>query len=466
MKVSRLLLLLCVAQLYVGVSEVAFAAKESTEPSAADRLEDCKLLMCFEGKSSSVIFDFGVAAEAYRRIPALKEGNVILSASSSGALPAIFFSCNGFNDESLEKSAQCIKDCTSTLSYIRKHESNFDKAISLLMGEPTEMSHDILKKVIGLLFDVDDWETAKDVFEIADRSKYEFRLPVMIVAANHEVIDNQIPKSLFAGKEEKEFDVTNYSVLWKPEVYDFYKKRPQKFASANPDLRLGETPLIGKACTYFVNEPMFELLKRLPPEERLADLRLMKTPRDMVMAIMASSCEPTFFPPIEERDYDLLMVGDRLGNRGNSVRRIYSGGFVMPLVAQDVRRLLPHLRVLGTGSFPHPQMIAKYLRARYIVDTSQTCRFSAWWADLNTAPKGPEWKSYMFGKLTPDKALAIGSKRAAVSLQTDKVFPPIVARPAYNSAAEHALGGPRAAAADSPLPTRRGLGDLARPIQQ
>ena len=364
-------------------------------PASADPFANTKLILCFEGKGSFVAFDAGVAAESYRQIPALKDGEVVITASSSGAIPAIYFSTHGFNDTSMSDGLTDIICCKSTFDSIRQAEDPVRKGRELIFGQNTEMSYNVMKEVAGRILDVEGWESAKDLYEIASRSNVKFRLPVAIVAVNHEISDNSVAGSLFSGREEKLFCPDNFSVSWKPSVYEFYRQDPERFARNNPDLKLGSSPYIGKACTYFVNESMYELLKRLPAEQRLADLRVMKSPRDMALALMAAIGEPTYFQPIEEIDYSLLDCDDQMGSRGNSKRRLYAGGFAMPMVAQDMRRLLPHTYVLGTGSYPFSASVRNFLRGQYIIDTKTTYALCNWWVDLHTAARSGMARVYL-----------------------------------------------------------------------
>ena len=206
--------------------------------------------------------------------------------------------------------------------------------------------------------------------------------PYVVVAANKEVVDNRRPDTNFSGKDYKTFDPSDYSVSWKPEIYEFYKSHPDEFAADNPDLKLGPTPYIGKACTCFVDPTMFELLKRIPAVERLCDLRLVTGPEDFALAIQSSTAEPSYFPPVPDMHLEKLMVGDRLGELGNSRRRSYYGGFIMPLVGQDVRRMLPTVRMLGTGWVYVPISARQLIKNWTLVDIRPAVQANLWWADM------------------------------------------------------------------------------------
>src|SRR5205823_3681409 len=106
---------------------------------------------------------------------------------------------------------------------------------------------------------------------------------------------------------------------------------------------------IGKAVTYFVDQSMYDLLSRIPAEERNGDLRLVKTPADLALAILASVSEPSYFDPVTETNPSKLLVGTEPGDLGPTVTRSYCGGMFMAMPVQDIRRMVPGLRVMGTG---------------------------------------------------------------------------------------------------------------------
>ena len=284
----------------------------------------------------------------------------------------------------------------------------------------------------------------------------------MIVAANQEVLANHGAGSALAAKDQKTFDLDTYDVSWKPEVYEFYRNRPEQFAKDHPDLKLGATRYIGKACTYFVDETMFHLLRQIPPEERLGDLRLVANAADLVLAIEATSAEPTYFHPVPETDYGRLMVGDRLGNGGNSVRRTYCGGFIMPLVAQDVCRMLPWIRVLGTSTTPLPRSARRLLQAWCLVDTQPIFYTCNWWLDFEFYPSEALQREMVGRRLTPAQEYEAGRQKAVEHFRAGQSLPRFAAKPKYCFPAAQALRAPENPPSEATLEltTMRGLGSL------
>ncbi len=128
------------------------------------------------------------------------------------------------------------------------------------------------------------------------------------MACNKEVLEDRAKEDQQSARE-KEIDYANMTVSWRPEVYDFYRRRPERFAADHPDLKLGADRRIGKAVTFFVERSLFDLLPAIPPEQRTADLRLMTTAEDVALAILASVSEPTYFDPVAETQPSKLLAG-------------------------------------------------------------------------------------------------------------------------------------------------------------
>ena len=85
---------------------------------------------------------------------------------------------------------------------------------------------------------------------LSRRSRARPRFPVLIVAANKDVLDNEDPADRLNALDYKEVNPDNMDVLWKPDVYQFYQQHPERFASEHPQLRLGDDRRIGKALTF------------------------------------------------------------------------------------------------------------------------------------------------------------------------------------------------------------------------
>lgn len=425
------------------------------------------LILAFQGKGSSVPFDAGVMREVFDRIPALREGRVVVCGNSSGSILAAYYSCMGITAETVERCNQALLH--ADISAVKKVQNPFMATGKLLRHQKTEIPHDALREYIATALGVADWKAAGSIREVIRRSTARPRHPVLIVAANREVLENRTDVDPLLGKDYKEFDPTNYSVSWKAEVYEYYKKHPERFTADNPGLRLGPTRYIGKACTFFVDQTMFDLLSQIPPEERIADLRLMLTPRDVAVAILASASEPTYFDPVLEPELQKLTVGTQLGDTGNTTRRVYCGGWMMMMPVQDVRRMLPAARVLGTSWIQTPYPGRQLLKAWYLVDPEVALRQNVWWADLELQMSpAVKNKIILSRNITAQEEYNAGLQTAREGLNADRGLPQFVGPPKHGGPAPRAIvpsaglgDAVDATSGDPPrLKTLRGLGPL------
>jgi hypothetical protein len=279
---------------------------------------------------------------------------------------------------------------------------------------------------------------------------------LIIAVANREVLDNHQPGSMTTERGEKVFNPSDYSVSWKPEVFAYYQSHPDEFARNHPDLVLGPDPYIGKACTCFVDASLFALLSQVPHEQRLCDLRLVSDAQDLALAILGSTAEPTYFPPVPETRLDKTIIDGRSNSLGRSRRRSYYGGFGMPLGAQDCRRALPSLRVMSSGWVQHPMAVRKIVRASVLLDIEHMAQLGFWWTDLDVTPSRTVQIQMVEKNLAADGEFAAGYQRAAECLKADRGLPEYVTPPHFGSAVQAKKDADR-------LPTMRGLGPLVAP---
>jgi hypothetical protein len=439
------------------------SATETKEPpqSGNEQLRHAKLLFSFQGKSSSLAYDAGVVARAFEYLPALKDNHVVISGSSGGSILAVHFSRLGFTPESVDAAGRFCQE--ADLARLRSSETASAKFGKLMAGKPTELPADVLDDFVAKALGIDEPKNGRSLAEVVKASLARPKFPLVIVAANHEVLDNRAAGSLWRGKNYKDVCTGSYGVSWKKGVFEYYRKHPDEFQTDNPDLKLGASPYIGKACTYFVDETMFELLRRIPAEERLGDLRLVRNAEDMALAIVASCAEPTYIAPVPETDYSKLMVGDKLGDAGNSIRRSYCGAFVMPVVAQDVRRMLPSLHVFDTGGAQWPKVTRQVLQTWYLVDSQAMHRQAAWWVDFDTTPSDDIWQKIVLRESSASEEYQLGSARADEAFQCHRSVPRFVESPKYRRAAKHAVWSseePNGNSAERDLPTMRGLAHM------
>jgi len=444
--------------------------KKETISSAWDskHFPDMKLLFCFQGKGSCLPYDAGVLEEAYAHIPAMRNRQTIVAGNSSGAIPAAFFCCFGFSDQNVKHAISRL--VTGDRSAVRNMENVNTKISKISRGQSTEISHSDLREYIAFALGVKQWQDANSVDEIVRRSSAKPRFPCLIVTCNKEVLEDKHPESLLAPGKLKEIDLTNMTVSWKPEVFDFYKKHPERFLKDHPALKLGKDRRIGRAVTFFVDPSMYELLSQIPAEERIADLRLMSEAKDVAMAILASASEPTYFPVVRETEPEKIQKDGEYRFSDTIKTRSYLGGYIITMPAQDVRRMLPGLRVLGTGWRHNPLVARMLLKNWMLADCEEIAFRSEWWADLEVNPDA-EFESHIeFRDLTGQQEYEFGRKRAKELFSIDWGLPAFVKSPHFNYSASRAIA-PNFEAVDmyidnsdgtgtKMLKTMRGLGPL------
>jgi hypothetical protein len=407
------------------------------DPAIRARLEKKELMFCFQGKGSCLPYDAGVIRAVYDRVKAVRDNKVIVAGNSGGSILAIYFSNFGFSDANMQYAENRL--LAGGIQVIRKMEQKSSKIFKMARGEESELPHFELKEFIAFALGVEDWQSATTLDEIIARSTAKPRFPVVIAACNREVLDNRKANSRFGSKDYKVFDATNFSVSWKPEVHAYFQAHPEQFAEEFPDLELGPTPYIGKACTYFVDRSMYELLRQVPPEERTADLRLMETPADMALAILASVSEPTYFHPMPDKDLSKIQAGNSLGDLTTIKRRSYCGGYLVSQPVQDVKRMLPSIHVAGSGWIHNPTAARKLLEAWYLANTEEVAHLTDWWGDIQFNPP-PTIKNAMLDKVsTSQEEYTAGKEFTEKALARDRSLPIFVNQPTYYYPSDSAI---------------------------
>ncbi|HEX4132097.1 MAG TPA: hypothetical protein VHZ24_18850 [Pirellulales bacterium] len=444
------------AAMLLARSQWLHAEPQSTD--SHEQLAAAQLLVAFQGKGSALGYDLGVLTAAQEALPCVANNRVVLAGNSGGSILAVYFACHGITPETIDRAVRKVE--VADLTAIRANEHVLTKMSKLLLNRHTELAPAALGEFVAFALGDDEWQPGDKLSDIIARSRCRPRLPLIIVAANREVLDNGGTGG-GAPRNEKLFDAANYDVRWKPEVFAYYHEHPDEFAVANPDLRLGPSPHVGKACTYFVDRTMFDLLRQIPAEERLGDLRLVETPADLALAILASSAEPTYLDPVPETDYEKLLIGSQSGGQGQSVRRSYCGGFIMPLVAQDIRRALPGLHVMGTSAVPLFRNARGLLRGWYLVDAATLYYQSHWWSDFDPSATDTVKREMAAHRLTPHQEYLAGRDTAERYLAVGKL--PRITEPPAHTAAFAAAIFPANARLEEPLAAGRGLASLWRP---
>ena len=139
---------------------------QPVRPPSPAQMEQWKLLLGFQGKGSTICYDAGVVAEAYHWIPAIRENQVVLTASSGGSVLAVYFSCHGISRETIEYVAKRARE--ADYSVVRGNENVQAKTLKLLVNESTEMPIEVLKEYIGIALGLHD--KPRDIADVARRS--------------------------------------------------------------------------------------------------------------------------------------------------------------------------------------------------------------------------------------------------------------------------------------------------------
>ena len=165
MNVTRFsLLVACLMLCTVSSAAERTQFASSTRPPQAETLADKKLLLSFQGKGSSLAWDAGVVKRAYEVASALAENQVIVTGNSSGSVLAVYFSCFGFTQTSVDYAAYRIQHADTRA--IRGNENAAKKAGNLLLNKPTEISPENLKEYVAFALGVSDWQSARDIAEV------------------------------------------------------------------------------------------------------------------------------------------------------------------------------------------------------------------------------------------------------------------------------------------------------------
>ncbi|MDZ4780564.1 MAG: hypothetical protein SGJ19_09960 [Planctomycetia bacterium] len=445
------------------------AVADEIDAAYVQRFAEARLLLCFQGKGSCLPYDAGVLHEAHARVPAIGKGQVVVAGNSSGSIPAAYFCCFGFSDAAVRHAEDRMLN--GNRDAVRDMENPHSKLSKLSQGKRTEIPHDVLREYIGFALGVANWREAGSIDAIVRQSTARPRFPVVIVACNKEVLADAHPDDGSAARGLKRIDLDTLTVSWRDEVFAFYQKHPEQFRRDHPHLKLGATPRIGHAVTYFVDPSMYQLLQQIPADERQADLRLMTDAADVALAILASTSEPTYFDPVVEQQPAKLVTWGAPGDLGNVQQRTYYGGYIVSVPAQDVRRMLPGVRVLGTG-WRHNPMIARKLLANWLLaDVEAVAQRAEWWIDLEANPN-EEFQSHMGVRdLSSQQEFDFGQRRAAECFAGQAGLPVYAYPPRWATPAEHAIWPTQAVDAmlvkdgqgAERLNTMRGIGTLLSP---
>lgn len=264
---------------------VVLGCVRPTRPSSRvdDAVGTIDVGVSFSGKGTLVGYDTGVMERLVERSRPGAFDNALFTGNSSGSVLAAYFACFGMTSETVAKARDLIRDHPADLVI----DSPAVKRRQMVMGTRTETNSRAFRKFTeGLLTGVDGKACVP-------------AHPVIITAANADILDQRIAgRSLLSNKPliGPGFRQNAGNRVVAPETFVVYETAPNK-----PSERI--RPL-GRACTHFVDYRAAAVLARVPESDRLCDTREIKTPRDLVMAVLASVSEGTLFFPVVDADYD------------------------------------------------------------------------------------------------------------------------------------------------------------------
>lgn len=344
--------------------------------------ETAPLVLSFDGKGIALGWDVGVARALHSRLRREAVSDLIFVGTSSGSILATFFACHGFDDNGmalvLEAARRFPKDVLD--------ETISKKGLQLFLGIPPETTYDAVNPILDF---VTNYSTCLPT------------VPVLYAAANLDVIDARVTVP-FAGRRDRSFDRGHYTVL------------------ENGKVR-------GKACTYFVNEAMLAIVSRIPAEERLCDLRILRNGAEVRQAIHASISEPTYYPPVPEPDASLVTSLYPVPHD-----RKYIGGFVLNTAVQDVKRALPGAWVFATGRPFGSRLQNRILYSWFTVPVNETLLDQHWWVDMQIPIPKVTWNRLLEKKTTPLMQAEWGSQATLACLQSDACTPSLAREPLFS----------------------------------
>jgi hypothetical protein len=358
----------------------------------------------------------------------LAAGDVVVTGNSSGAILAAWLTCNGISLGSLNAAQGLMRQLPG--GFINENALNkFRDAFSAIrsgeeLGQPIAKMEPILNLVTG-------------------NGACVPQLPTVILASNQDINDN---RSWVLGDEpSRSFEPDDYT----------YSVRNSRFSF--------ESHKIGKACTYFADPVMFKFLtENMTQEERLCDVRVMETAAEVKLAVMASIAEPTYFAPVDEPAELRLVRYNEPGMTKN--RRRYNGGFSMPGVVQDIKRLFPNARAMGTGRWSYGTIESTVMNSWYDLSLNDLQERSRWWLDLEAYPtddqksdlldRDPELKGAALAARY-DAEIQMGYTRGIECLQPGK--PCLPDEPSFLGGEKPAFTKPAGQPDGNEIVNRRGL---------
>jgi hypothetical protein len=352
----------------------------STTSSGLYASEKKDILVAFEFKGSLLSFDVGVWESLYQHLDANKIGTTIFSGSSSGSVLTAFFACNGLSAETIGRAKQLLP--------------TFDPAI-IAEDDPVKL----IKIFSGQNVAQDVSALDKSMMAATNNGTCTPTHPFAIAASNNEVLRDTKPGT-YRPANSKTLNWDNLDV----------------FSKAS-----GER--LGKACTYFTNEAGAAYLLKVPAERRLCDIRMVKTPADLILAVRASVAEPTYFYPVKEPNPEAFVGIPAPANRE------YQGGVIMQAIVQDFKLADPEILTIASGGLYFVPMLNRFLKNTFLIDVNRRMLELNWWYDFKVEGSMDDFRKVPRRSAPVDTLIALGRKTFEDCFSNNKCHARVALKP-------------------------------------
>jgi hypothetical protein len=342
---------------------------------ASPRPQEPELLLNLPGMGTAFSWNIGVIHALYEKLSAVRDNRVVLTANSGGAVPALFFSCKGFSEESIRRAEDLVKSFPAEIA----NEDMKTKFFLILLGIAPEFEAAPLVKAIHKVIDEDCKPNYSVIIgvgnsEVSERRSFENYVPKIRPKTPQAAIALQMGRIQSQGLIGSAARLLSGKNLLPPNptrnifgrhgnklpVEELKNRYLDQSTNMVYDRQDEDSPFepVGKVCTYFMSPDQFELYQ--DDEDLLCDLRLMETAWDMRKVMEWAVDEPTYFFPGREVDQaKLIREGKLIVSRAQMARaekngvpfvREYNGGIVIPgAPARDIVKKFPHLDAISSG---------------------------------------------------------------------------------------------------------------------
>lgn len=358
-----------------------------------------ELIVSFDAKGTAVGWDFGAAQALAERLDHGSGMELFFAGSSSGSLIGAYYACHGLSEESARFAREKLSDWADK-KLLNEHTKG--KLVQLMLGEDTDSPYANLQPIVNI---------------VTKNGTCLPEFPLMITAANMDILDQRATSPL-GTRGSKRVDLASF---------DVYEKSQK----------------IGKACTYFVTNDLADQLKAIKPEERLCDIRRIKSPEDLLLAIRASVSEPTYFAPIAESNPESIE-----SVYGPVAKRTYNGGYVFMSPVQDMKRVMPDAAVFGTGRRVFSRAQNRIIQSWFAFDMNRAQLDSRFFFDTQMQFTADEWNKMDQVPVTVQAEMGYANAMACIK-DSKACISKIYSRPVMDKSAFGEQLEPK---------TRRGLG--------